>query len=309
MGIHPEEQSAVEVCQIPDSYFEGFDELELLRNIDIETDEQLTLDADRFSVPEILGEPEGRYVDSFKILADSTLEKERVAVIIQREIVPELESYSVSDGMAGSLLDLGAGNGRITRMLSRMFRHVTAIDREPGFKEPLEQSLSSSQAAPDGYEVIIGDYNALELPKEKDMVLASHTLYYEPSEGWIARVKILSNSVSKEGRLVLVLSGNIGGKANLIKHFGGSTPPIEEFIDGIISEFGKVNVKVFQVDNWFTTKGVQPLMQIADIFLRDGAATAASEDVLKYLLKNHALGDGRFGINDPQTIISIQKQD
>lgn len=68
----------------------------------------------------------------------------------------------------GSLLDLGAGNGSLTRLLAPRFEHVVTVERNAAFREQLETIPNAT--------VTISAMEECEFSQSFDVVLASYSL-------------------------------------------------------------------------------------------------------------------------------------
>ncbi len=74
-----------------------------------------------------------------------------------------------------SLLDVGAGSGKIARQLAPRFPSMTLI-------EPNRDQIGSF--ALEGAEIVHGPFDGFTSEATYDLVLCSHVLYHVPLEAW-----------------------------------------------------------------------------------------------------------------------------
>jgi hypothetical protein len=94
------------------------------------------------------------------------------------------------------LLDLGAGDGRLTRLLAPQFASTTAVDKKPAFRAQLE-------AIP-GVVAITSTIEDLRIDRPFDIGLLSYSLSGVPLEKLRETIDSLFAQSSREGRLFYI---------------------------------------------------------------------------------------------------------
>ncbi|HBL98838.1 TPA: hypothetical protein DDZ86_04310 [Candidatus Dependentiae bacterium] len=97
----------------------------------------------------------------------------------------------------GSLLDIGAGDGSVTRFLAPQFDNTTALEPAPNLFEKLSTTCNTS-----GYDLINKAFEATNLEKKFDVILASHSLQYIPN---YAQELIRIKDLLKDSGMLLVI--------------------------------------------------------------------------------------------------------
>ena len=104
-------------------------------------------------------------------------------------------------GSGQHVLDVGCGNGMIAEYLSdRTGAHVTGLDYIPLAIRPAKARTGPAKS--DRLAFIVGDINALELPREAfDLVLSIDTIYF--SEDYDATIRELKTALRPGGRMAI----------------------------------------------------------------------------------------------------------
>ena len=146
------------------------------------------------------------YKQAFQIFLNHTDQKRNAKRWLQR-VVDRLPARKV-------FIDAGAGNGEVARTLAHAFERTIAI-------EPNVYLLKQLQEAVPDAERIDQPIMAARPSALGDLVLCSHTLYYIPSEDWIAHFERLVSWMSPTGVTIVVLQHRESGCMDMVHHFLG----------------------------------------------------------------------------------------
>ena len=106
-------------------------------------------------------------------------------------------------GPGQRLLDLGCGTGLIAEYLSdRSGAHVTGLDYVP---DAIRQACTRTRAKAEQLDFVVGDINALALPRAAyDVIVSIDTIYF--SEDYTATIGALAQALRPGGRLAFLYS-------------------------------------------------------------------------------------------------------
>lgn len=240
---------------------------------------------------------EKHYLDTLALVLNSTNETRNRIIFLLNKILPYVTHKQ-------SLLDIGPGDCSVTKWLAPYFEHLTAVDPNKTILSALENNLTKSEKITK-LQTSVLDTN---LPENSyDMALLLHILYYVNREKWINVVYSIYNSLNINGYLVIALGGDELGKADLIRHFGGSTLEIDSLADMCKEMFQSENVSLYASTESFVTTSAEAMFHIASFMLADANTTALSdvlEDYIESYFKNR---DGFYEMTTKQKYIVVQK--
>src|SRR5947207_14345535 len=124
------------------------------------------------------------YKRAFQIFLDHTDQKRNAKRFLQ-ELVDRLPKRNV-------FIDAGAGNGEVTKAFAGAFCHTIALEPNPHLLTQLKQAIPQAEA-------IAAPILAADPKAQGDFVLCSHTLYYIPSQEWLAHLDRLVSWLSQTG--------------------------------------------------------------------------------------------------------------
>ncbi len=235
------------------------------------------------------------YLETLNIVLQSTQETRHCGYFFFKKILPTLKHRE-------NFLDVGPGNGKLTRWISKKFENTTVIDSN-------EEVIKKLKAPSDknSFKKIHSSIRNIDLQSNDfDFCLMSHVLYYLDNKFWLEAVEKIYNATKANGKILIVLSGDALGKASLIKNFGGKLPQIDKFINLCANKF-KSNIRVTLSKEKFISCDLNVMLHIAGLFLRDGGVIATEEELTKYILKYHKADDKYFEITSLQKFILIEK--
>ncbi|MBA2648674.1 MAG: methyltransferase domain-containing protein [Legionella sp.] len=241
---------------------------------------------------------EQHYLKTLELVLNSTMETRNRIIFFEQEIVPTLFSKEC-------LLDIGPGDGSVTKIFANHFKNITAVDPNLHILHNLQQVL------PDNTNYIKINKNILdaELKMETyNLAVLSHILYYIEPENWLKVVKSVYRSLNKKGVLVIVMGGDELGKAELIENFGGQTLVIDTLALDCCNEFGPYDTKLFASNEAFITCSKKAMFHIAAFMLGDANITADKGALNVYIDKALQHSEHYFEMTTRQKYIVIQKK-
>ncbi|PJE80816.1 hypothetical protein CI610_00159 [invertebrate metagenome] len=121
-------------------------------------------------------------------------------------------------------IDVGAGNGLLTRQLSDYFMHIEAVEPNPYLYQLLTQVLPDCTSHLCAIMDATPDYRA-------DFILCSHVLYYIPLDQWLKHIKKMVEWLSSDGTLVIALQAQDTGCMQLYRHFTGHSFNLMQLVE------------------------------------------------------------------------------
>lgn len=237
------------------------------------------------------------YLKALKITLGSTMETRHCGTFLYRKILPFLRAKK-------NFLDVGPGNGRLTRWIGRRFQKITAIDTNQlainkfPFIHPNTDCIN---------KICDSILNAQLQSNLYDLSLISHALYYINSTQWTNVISKLYRATKPGGIIVLILAGDNFGKGELIKNFGGETPDIDGLFQNCHQLFPKEKISGFSSKGAFISKQTAEMLHISGFMLYDAGVIAPKEALIKYINKHFKLEDNSFCMTSQQKFISIYK--
>lgn len=244
---------------------------------------------------------EEHYLQTLDLVLGSTEETRHRGIFFLRKVLPYLTSKK-------TLLDVGPGCGTLTRWIGKDFNHITVVDNNLKIIENLNKGKRITRKKAELLK-IQGSILDAKLPFNfYDLGVISHVLYYIDKDEWLNVVRHVYNAVKPEGMIVIALSGDQNGKAELIKHFGGELIDINYLAKTCSQQFGSSCVKMFASNEAFYTLDITAMLHIAGFFLCDAHITATREELLTYLTKHCLMQNNRFELSTQQKFILIAKK-
>ncbi|MCA0457077.1 MAG: class I SAM-dependent methyltransferase [Chloroflexi bacterium] len=249
--------------------------------------------------PSIFGtfNSEQHYFKTLSLVLSSTHETRNRIEFCLNKILPLIPE-------GGSLLDIGPGDGALTKTLAHHFKHITAVDTNhhalTHLKEVLHPSIDSMQ--------ISGSISNIDLKSEHyNLAILSHILYYIEPHLWIGIIKSVYSSLKENGLLVIVLGGDELGKSELIQHFGGEILSINSLATQCRDIFGESHVNFYVSDESFVTCTQKGMLHISGFMLADANISASEDDLNRYIAQKLRHSDSYFEMTTRQKYIIIKK--
>ena len=261
--------------------------------------------AELSSLAEELGEREiygdysspSDYLKALKITLGSTMETRHRSFFLLKKVLPSIKSKI-------NFLDVGPGDGKITRWVGKNFDQVTAIDTNQLVINTLPQKMVGRIK----FTGLTG--SILSAPLENnlyDLSLLSHTLYYIENAKWLDAIHKIYKATKSGGIITIILGGDTFGKAELMKYFGGSAPDIDWLFQKCRQLFRQDKVLGFCTKEAFVTKNILEMLHISGFMLYDAGVTASKKMLMEYINKHFKLKDNGFCMTTQQKFILIYK--
>lgn len=240
---------------------------------------------------------EHHYLNTLKLVLSSTHETRNRILFCLNEILPQIPAD-------GSLLDIGPGDGSLTKAIAQHFKQVTLVDVNhnalDNMKELLPLSVNSTQITGSilNVDFKLSHYN---------LVLLSHMLYYIDPQLWLGIIKSVYQSLKDGGILVIILGGDELGKSELIHHFGGQVLEIDQLAHQCRNTFGDHNVHLYASDESFVTSTQEAMLHIAGFMLADADVTASKDELNRYIIQKLQHSPSHFELTTRQKYIIIKK--
>lgn len=266
------------------------------------TKENLQKQADfskTIEIPNIFGtfNSEQHYLKTLSLVLSSTHETRNRIVFCLNEILPLIPEE-------GSLLDIGPGDGSLTKKLAHHFKHITMVDINhhalTHLKEMLPSSINSTQ--------ITGSILNIDLKSNHyNLAVLSHMLYYIEPQLWLGIIESVYRSLKKNGMLIIIMGGDELGKSELIQHFGGEVLGINPLAIQCRNTFGASNVSLYASDESFVTCTADAMLHISSFMLADANINASKDDLNRYITQRLRYSDSHFEMTTRQKYIIIKK--
>lgn len=240
------------------------------------------------------------YLDAVDLLISASFETQHRNQIIETQLIHGFKSFA-------NMLDIGIGNGDLTKYLGQYYYHITVIDTSSeSFKNIPDYHLSTNfhnnMRGKTKVKKIHGSIVDLDISsKQYDLILFSHILYYIQPDLRPALIDKLYNGLSKDGVLLIIFNEGLS-RFDLTNHFGGKNFEFSNVVDNIYQKYDFV--KMISSKETIKTDNIEDMIQIAGVCLKDANTTASIEDVEHYLNINnfHA---GFYHIDMIQQIIVV----
>ena len=162
------------------------------------------------------------YKDAIEILNRSSQHVNLIAGILEQRVLQQ--------GSNGSLLDVGAGPGFLTKALAKHFDRVVAV-------EPNHAMEDFYRGTP--YETHFTRFQDFALSEKFDLVMCNHVLYHMPEAEMKVFIEKLMSHVKDGGHLFICLMGAVGQNHDLQARFN-PTYVHSGAVKQVLSELGLV---------------------------------------------------------------------
>ncbi|WP_032113162.1 class I SAM-dependent methyltransferase [Candidatus Paracaedibacter symbiosus] len=250
----------------------------------------------KLPLPSLFGKftSDSHYLATVDLFIKATEETRNRGTFFLKQIIPSLQSY-------GKLLDIGPGNGMLTKWVGRKFKDITLIDPVPQVLENILPSFFSKKTA---LKKINQSFLQTILPKNYfDLIILSHVIYHFPEEKWIDVVKKALVSLKPNGILAIVINSGLD-REKLGDNFKGKTYPIEDLI--LKSSQLNKKIEIFSSRESFYAKDLTTMLHICGLHLHDLKGEAVQNDLEKYIKSNYLLGEDTYKMEMFQHFIIIK---
>lgn len=242
------------------------------------------------------------YATAFHLLSSTSKHHLQIAGVIEERVLPHLPAQP-------SLLDVGAGPGKIAEVLAPHLGAVTLV--EPNREQLAGFSLGEATIFP-------GTFEDFSPPGQYDIVLCSHMLYHVPQAQWGAFVDRLLSLVRPGGYCVIVLGADRGQNYEMHRDFTGSVIDSSRLL--LLLEERQIPFEVAATRNSYTAQHLDDMVTLCrffvleDCFTPDQLAALTDEEAgaLEAKIRGHAEGlrieDGTYRLEQDDDVILVRKQ-
>lgn len=213
----------------------------------------------------------------------------------QKEVLLKTIRRYVKATRAQSLLDIGAGDGKLATRLAKLVPQHLAVEKNPGYVSRLKKA---------GVNVVKGTF-PLKIAGQFDLVLISHSL---PEKKGLYKnfLKEAWRKVKPGGILLMItFKGVRGGFAEIYRTIYGRTGSADQQMYDemmtILKRFGKV--KVSKIVSTIQTESLDAL---TDILLYPRATKEHRKRLEEILKRKFKAGKG-YRFPTPHLVISVRK--
>ncbi|MFF4381530.1 class I SAM-dependent methyltransferase [Kitasatospora sp. NPDC001547] len=203
------------------------------------------------------------------------------------------------------LLDLGAGDGRTTAYLSRLFDRTIAVEPSPSMREKL------GAACPDAL-VLPEPLDRVHPPEQGDLVHLSHVLYYVPEADWPATVSRALDWTAPGGTLLVVLQNPESPCMRMAAHFTGARYDLRPLADHLRQRHPEHDYALETLDLHYRAPDLAEavdvaefMVNVADLATLDPRPTRAA--LAAYVQDHFALPAGGYAIGHTQDMLIIRR--
>jgi hypothetical protein len=234
------------------------------------------------------------YKRAFQVFLDHTDQKRNAKRWLQ-QVVDDLPVRNV-------FIDAGAGNGEVTGAFTGAFNRTIAIEPNAHLLHQLRQAIPAAET--------IGEPILSARPAAQgDFVLCSHTLYYIPTDQWLAHLERLVSWMSPTGVTIVVLQHRESGCMNMVHHFFGHRFELRRLADAFRAKHGDRYEVVTTLDPAHVdTPDLASAYAVAEFMLNllSIEQAPARNDVEAYVRAHFAAPDGRYRIPVHQDFLQIR---
>jgi SAM-dependent methyltransferase len=196
------------------------------------------------------------YATAFRILAASARHPENIGQLVEARLLPHLSKQP-------TLLDVGAGSGKVAERLAPHFDSLTLLEPNPNQIGEFQHAKAKVFTEP------LDRYHASET---YDLVLCSHVLYHVPHSEWAGFIDRLMSFVRPGGHCLLVMAAARGPMYELCHDFTETLI----FSEHIVSTVQKMRLphEVLPSMSGFVAKTFEEMYTLCRFFVLEGCYTA-----------------------------------
>ncbi|NMO13948.1 class I SAM-dependent methyltransferase [Pyxidicoccus fallax] len=240
------------------------------------------------------------YATAFRILAASARHPENIGRLVEERLLPRLPEKP-------SLLDVGAGSGKVAERLAPRFGSLTLLEPNPNQLAGLQLEKA---------KVLVEPLERFHTSEQYDLVVCSHVLYHVPSSDWGGFIDRLLSFVRPGGYCLIVMAADRGPTYELCRDFS-QTLTFSDVADTVRQL--KLPHEVIATMAGFAAKTFEEMYTLCRFFVLEGCFTAEqlaglSENEARELdmkLRAHAErcrdADGVYRLGQDEDIVLIPK--
>lgn len=188
------------------------------------------------------------YKDAIQILETTSKHISLVVDIIKKEVLPNLVHRQ-------KFLDVGAGAGKLTKILQKEFIETTAVEVNPELKSCYDNT---------GIKLYNSDFMQTQFAHKFDLVLCCHVLYHLNHDAMTAFIEKLLSLVNTDGFCFIVLMAPRGQNHQFHEVFNPHYISSQQVID--ILNQKHIQYKKIAVSNSFTTDSFSKMKNLLKFF-------------------------------------------
>jgi SAM-dependent methyltransferase len=233
------------------------------------------------------------YSSSIDFYYKSTNEKKVIAEFALRSILPTIKRER--------MLDIGFGDGRLTRFIGRHFDEVVAYEKYPeDFRNAEGRSLSGKA----GFTAIRARYpDENALPGHFDFVLASHILYYSQPDSWTSLAESAMDATRSGGAVLFVSLDEESDAGKFIAKMGGGYPT-NGFAEKCAEKFG---AQIFVLESIIRAFDQKDAIRLSQFLLFDVLDKVGLPGLVEDVEANFKKEDGTYEIKNSQIAVLIRQ--
>lgn len=241
------------------------------------------------------------YATAFRLLSSTSRHPENIGQVVEERILPRLPERP-------SLLDVGAGPGKVAERLSPHFGSLTLL-------EPNREQIGS--LALERTKIVHDTLERYASPERYDLVLCSHVLYHVPLSDWGGFIDRLLAFTRPGGYCVIVLGAARGQNYQMHRDFTETVISSEQLIQTLREK--RIAHEAVPVMNSFSAASFEEMYTLCRFFVLEDCFTteqlaALSKDEVRGLddrIRMHAErcrgADGVFRLEQDDDLIIIPK--
>jgi len=253
-------------------------------------------------------QPDNLYKERYSLFfSDEDEYNQTVLDLIQQNILPKIASPK-------ALLDIGAGPGTFSLGLANYFDHIGIVEINPQFCVDVTKKLLLLDKIVTACNI---EWQTVSFDIKFDLILCFHVLYYVQRSEWQAFIKKSLNSLTTNGRLVIILIDEVsptGGQ--LFELFLGSKDEgyYAEDLMACLSEMNQT-YEYFKISYSLNIQTTDDLLNMV-AFILQGDNSVNTRLNLEQIYEKRLIAEQvyknnhhQYNIHESATVFALQKQD
>jgi len=234
------------------------------------------------------------YKQAFQVFLNHTDQKRNAKRVLQ----------TLVDGlpMRKVFIDAGAGSGEVTCAFAEAFDRTIAIEPNAYLLTQLQRTIPKA-------ETIGSSILSANPEPQGDFILCSHTLYYIPTDEWLAHLERLVSWMSPTGLTVVVLQNRSTACMAMLEHFFGHRFDLGGLADAFRAAHGdRYEVTTTPDPAYVETSERAAAYTVAEFMLNllPIRKPPARRDVDDYISKHFTTPDGGYRLSVHQDFLQIR---
>jgi len=237
-------------------------------------------------------EENGAYQRQLELFSRCSQEKS-IELVLAGEVISQLQSTA-------NFLDIGAGTGSLTSIISTFFNDTTVI-------EPNKKQAEHFRRRYPQFHVFEEKWETTDLgSKLFDFIFCSHVLYYIPAELWLEVIGKMYAQLKEKGRIAIVIQSPAGDVARFFREFSGYDVPVIELWRDLTGIYGHQALEVRYFVNQIFAETLEDMTSIGLFLLIDRRFESLADQIARYFEENHKVAGG-YSLRQDEIVIVIKK--